>query len=131
MAENQESWATRIVSTYLANDWYGVAEDIVTELAGDGQENPFDVLAGRLEEWVEEQLLLVSCPKPHCYHTFQIDGTARWVIVNFFLGQVNWDAVAREYEEDLVREGGTKIDDYHWEWEEADGGEYDDEDELL
>lgn len=127
MSEQQESWATREMSKIISNNWYGLAEEIVERLAEKQHENPFVALAERLHEWTKDHLLQVYCPKERCRHTFMIEGTAKWIIVNFFLGQVNWDSIAREYEDDLVREGGTKVDDCNWTWELADGGEYDED----
>ena len=123
----EESWATREMGRIISGEWYGLAEEIVEQLAEEQSENPFVALAERLKERAMEILLQVTCPKEYCHRTFEIEGTANWIIVNFFLGQVHWDAITREYEDGLVREGGVKISDYEWEWEEADGGECDDD----
>jgi hypothetical protein len=125
VSEQKESWATREASRYLGNNWYGVAEGIVQNLVEEEDENPFVTLAERLRNWAEEELLSVFCPKEFCHHVFDISGVAEFVL-RAWLDDVNWDAIAREYEEDLVREGGNKISDYEWTWEEADGGEWDD-----
>jgi len=109
------------MSRIISSGWYSMAEEIVEQLAEEQNANPFVALAERLKERAMEILLQVSCPKEHCHHTFEIEDTANWIIVNFFLGQVHWDAIVREYEEDLVREGGTKVSDYEWTWESVDG----------
>lgn len=113
---NNESWATRTVSAHLACGWYSVAEDMVEELAREENTNPFNALADRLEQWVEEGLTKVHCPKRHCGHQFEISGVAQAIIVAF-LHDADWDAIAKEYEEDMIREGGIKLDDYEWRWD--------------
>ena len=119
----QESWATRTVREYLNSNWYGAAEWIVEQLAAEMEADPLSKLADQLRDWFDTHMFEISCPKKYCDHIFMIGGTTGSILRDL-LNDVDWRAIADQYEEDLVREGGTKVDYYNWTWEEADGGEY-------
>jgi hypothetical protein len=127
MNEKQESWATRTISSHLANTWYGVAEEFVEVLRNNESSDPITELAKFLENWVSGMLSEIQCPK--CDKSIGLEGIPL-VIVMDFVDDVDWLSVAEGYEEDLEREGGTKLADGSWAWyDEVDGGEWDDDED--